>query len=371
MIKPKSSEIIQIVPQLPPSINGLGDYALNLARQLRQDYEIETRFVVGNSNWQGATTVEDFSIEKVSIHSAEALFQLLSTYSDRSDAISILLHYVGYGYAKRGCPAWLIEGLERWKNHAVDSQLVTMFHEIYASGKQPWTSVFWLSRQQRHLAARLAQLSDRCFTNKQLYAEILQQLSRGKHTQISTLPVFSNIGEPEQLPPLIKRHRRLVVFGGYSNRLQVYRKFIKQLSQACQQLGIEEIWDIGPSIGLTLSLINQVPIVEMGERSASEIGEILSHSLAGFFCYPANFLAKSGIFAAYCAHGLLPVSSGCNALPADGIEPGKHYLIPDDKTINWKDLVEMQAIADNAYTWYHSHSLSVHTTTFTNYLAAV
>lgn len=28
--------IIQIVPRLPPAIDGVGDYALNLARQLRK-----------------------------------------------------------------------------------------------------------------------------------------------------------------------------------------------------------------------------------------------------------------------------------------------------------------------------------------------
>lgn len=48
-------KIIQIVPQLPPAINGLGDYALNLARQLRQDFAIETHFVVGDHSWTGAT----------------------------------------------------------------------------------------------------------------------------------------------------------------------------------------------------------------------------------------------------------------------------------------------------------------------------
>jgi len=37
--------IIQIIPKLPPAINGLGDYALNLAGQLK-DYKIKTHFVV-------------------------------------------------------------------------------------------------------------------------------------------------------------------------------------------------------------------------------------------------------------------------------------------------------------------------------------
>lgn len=350
-----------IVPRLPPAIDGVGDYTLNLARQLRQDFGIRTHFVVGDPTWAGVPEIEGFTITQVSVCSATTLFSLLP--SDRQHPTTVLLHYVNYGYAKRGCPVWLVDGLQRWRVASVNRSLVTMFHEVYASGP-PWKSEFWLSPLQRNLAARIAHLSDHCLTSKQLYAEMLYELSQGKQTKIPTLPVFSNIGEPEQVPPLAERHRRLVVFGSGGSRLRVYRESLAELSHACQLLGIEEIWDIGPSTGLTLSPVNGVPVVEMGQRSASEISGILSNSLAGFFDYPTDFLAKSGIFAAYCAHGLLPVSPRCNALPADGIEAGKHYWISDSKTSGLKDLVEIQAIADNAYTWYQTHNLSVQARVF-------
>ena len=42
------------VPRLPPAIDGVGDYALNLARQLRKDFNIQTHFIVGNSTWKCA-----------------------------------------------------------------------------------------------------------------------------------------------------------------------------------------------------------------------------------------------------------------------------------------------------------------------------
>jgi len=45
--------IIQIVPRLPPVIDGVGDYALNLARQLPKDFNIQTHFIVGSSTWKG------------------------------------------------------------------------------------------------------------------------------------------------------------------------------------------------------------------------------------------------------------------------------------------------------------------------------
>lgn len=351
--------ITQIVPRLPPAIDGVGDYALNLACQLHQDFGIETHFIVGNQTWTGATHIEGFPVSQVTVHSADILSSLLP--SDL--AATVLLHYVGYGYAKRGCPVWLVNGLQRWRTASTDRRLVTMFHEVYASGS-PWTSAFWLSPLQRNLAARLVQLSDRAFTSKQLYAKILYELSQDKHTHIPILPVFSNIGEPEQVLTLAKRERRLVVFGGRSNRLRVYQESLAELSRACQLLGIEEIWDIGLSTGLTLSTVSGVPVVAIGQRSATEISGILSKSLAGFFDYPTDFLAKSTIFAAYCAHGLLAVSARCIALPVDGIEPGKHYWFPDIPETSLKNWGEIQAIADNAYTWYQTHNLSVQAKTF-------
>ena len=356
--------IIQVVPRLPPAVDGVGDYALNLAQQLRKDFGIETHFIVCDPTWTGATEIGGFPISQISVHSANTLLSLLP--SDRT--ATVLLHYVGYGYAKRGCPVWLVDGLQRWRNASIHRTLVTMFHEVYASGRPPWTSAFWLFPLQKNLANRLVQLSDRALTSKQLYAEILHKLSLGKHSQIPSLPVFSNIGEPRQVPPLAKRQRRLVIFGGRGNRIQVYRKSLETLSHTCQLLGIQEIWDIGPSTGLNLSTVNSVPVVEKGKLPATEVSSILLDSLAGFLDYNPDYLAKSTIFAAYCSHGLLPVSVQCTALPIDGIEPRKHYWLPDGQVTELKNIEQMQAIADNAYAWYQTHSLSVQAKTFAVHL---
>jgi hypothetical protein len=144
------ASVISIVPRLTPAIDGVGDYALNLARQLRQDFNIQIHFVVGDTKWNGAAEIDGFPVSQVSDRSFDALLTLLS--NDHSS--SILLHYVGYGYAQRGCPVWLVDGLQRWKSLFPKRSLVTMFHEIAASGP-PWTSAFWLSPLQKSLAARL------------------------------------------------------------------------------------------------------------------------------------------------------------------------------------------------------------------------
>jgi hypothetical protein len=332
----------------------LGDYGLNLARQLRQDFGLVTDFIVGDPTWVGEASVEGFAVKQVARQSSAALLDLLL--NESLSYATVFLHYVGYGYAKRGCPVWLVEGLERWKRAASNRRLVTMFHEIYANGSI-WTSAFWTSPLQRNLATRLAFLSDHCFTSKQGYAEILDRLSQGKHAKIPALPVFSNVGEPDFVPPLVERSQRLVVFGGRGPRSRVYERSRLALERTCRDLEIEEIFDIGPPLGFAIEPVNGTPITPLGVKAPQEISRLLSSAVVGFFDYHAEFLAKSTIFAAYCAHRVLPVGvfyEGQNDV--DGLEAGKHYWLAnrEQESLN---LSLGQVVADNALAWYETHNV--------------
>lgn len=347
--------VTAIVPRLPPAVDGVGDYALGLAQQLRQDFSLETNFVVGDPLWTGIKNLGTFSAKQVHKQSAKTLLSLLP----REPSATVLLHYVGYGYARRGCPIWLVTALEHWRQAGDHRQLVTMFHEIYAfSPLWHWNSQFWTSPLQRHLATRLVMLSDRCLTSKQGYAKALSQLSRDKHVNIPALPVFSNIGEPESLFSLSERPRRLVVFGGRGSRSRVYQQSCQALEQTCRELAITEIVDVGPSLNFEIAPIAGVPVLRWGVRAAWEISQLLSDSIVGFFNYSLKFLAKSTIFAAYCAHRLIPVGVFYKGQATDGLEVDKHYWLGDFHQ-GIMNLQEGQVIADSAYAWYQTHSLPV------------
>ncbi|HEY9602152.1 MAG TPA: glycosyltransferase family 1 protein [Allocoleopsis sp.] len=359
------SHITAIVPRLPPAVDGLGDYGLNLARQLRQDFGLVTDFIVGDPNWVAGTSVDGFTVRQVERQSAAALVDLLPKES-QSSAI-VLLHYVGYGYAKRGCPIWLVQGLERWRKAATNRCLVTMFHEIHAFGPI-WTSQFWTSPLQKNLVTRLVVRSDRCLTSKQGFAEILDRLSPGKHDKIPTVPVFSTVGEPEHRSPLGERPRRLVVFGGRGPRSRVYERSRLALERTCRELEIAEILDIGPPLGFAIEPVNGTPITRLGVKTPEEISRLLSSALVGFFDYHAEFLAKSTIFAAYCAHGVLPVGifyEGQNDV--DGLEAGKHYWLAnrEQERLN---LSLGQVIADRALAWYQTHNIAAQARSYATFL---
>jgi len=139
-------KILQIVPRMRPAIDGLGDYALNLALHLEKEFNIITEFLVADPFWEGGNSINSFEINKINKRNTNELIKNISDFS------TIILHYVGYGYAKRGCPTWLIKALECWKRENSKNKIITMFHEIYAESQYPWTTAFWLSYIQKKIS---------------------------------------------------------------------------------------------------------------------------------------------------------------------------------------------------------------------------
>jgi hypothetical protein len=360
--------IISIVPRLPPAIDGVGDYAFKLAYKMREQCGIDTVFISGAPSCNGIFSNEGFLICPVASCSVNSLLDLLNQHKDTVSIV--LLHYVGYGYAKRGCPHWLVKGVTQWRYGNPNLRLITMFHELYHPIESPLKSGTWLSLIQKNLAMRVAQVSDRCLTSRESFAQKLACFGQGKHEQIPILPVFSTVGEPNDLLPLASRQKRLVIFGQHSSKKRAYQKSMPIIKHACERLNIREIWDIGPSTDLHLEAINGVPIIEKGKQSDAEISTILSNSVAGFFNYSAAHLPKSTIFAAYCAHGMLPIGHCTDLNLSNEIKSGKHYWFPQPQQVTSNLLEKLQPIASNAHAWYQTHNLSAQAKTFANYIVS-
>jgi glycosyltransferase involved in cell wall biosynthesis len=349
-----SLKIITIVPRLPPLIDGVGDYALQLAQALRTQHQIETEFIVCDPSWQGAVP---FSVQVLTAAAATELFDRLC----RSSASIVLFQLSGYGYHKWSLYGWIVDALQRWQRRMGDRvKLVTMFHELYKPmGRRPWRHRFWFGPEQKALIKRLSRASDRVLTNCAAYAIELAQLSGGRHDHIPVLPVFSNIPVPDRLLRLADRPRRLVVFGLDGTRARVYHQAIDGLNEFCLQFGIESVVDIGAPTGLDLAARLAVPVVEMGYQSPESVSELLQQAIAGWTLYDANLLSKSGIFAAYCAHGLIPIVTSPQAprLIANE-EPPPYLFIKTPQQVDGRlSDPALQLLADRANYWYHSHTL--------------
>lgn len=264
----------------------------------------------------------------------------------------VILHYVGYGYTKRGAPLWLLKKLEAERSNI--KTLGVYFHELYAFGA-PWSSAFWFSPIQRHIARRIVELSDFWITNRNESALWLKRFASNKPHAV--LPVFSNVGEMPLY--LAKRLSRIVVFGGSALREETYRAAGDKLFSWAHTSGLE-IHDIGPLIkdkAINDGLVKAGAIIH-GYMDTKAISMFLSNALFGVVKYPVEYVAKSGVFAAYAAHGVCPVLISDNEVISDGLVAGKHYLydIPSgnvNKTI-------IQSIGKSVWDWYQSHSVDSH-----------
>ncbi|HEX4956216.1 MAG TPA: glycosyltransferase family 1 protein [Thermoanaerobaculia bacterium] len=331
--------LIHVVPTLPPPLEGVGTYALALAGALATGHGIESRFLVGDPGWRGEA---EHPARALAARTASELASTLATEGPGA----VLVHYANYGYARRGCPGWLVAGLLAHRREA-GGRLLAFFHELWASGP-PWASSFWLGPWQRRLVRRLARAADWRGTSLPLYADLLARYL--PRPSVAVMPVFSTVGEPPAVPPLGARPRRLVVFGGTGARERAFGPSGSALERACRELGIEEVREIGPPLPWVPRQVAGVPVRSLGALPAEQVSRELLGAAAGFLAYPPEFLGKSTIFAAYAAHGLLPVCAAEAARwPADpplwrpGQSAGEEVL---------------EAIAGAAHAWYGGHSLA-------------
>jgi hypothetical protein len=307
--------LLQVVPRLPPPAEGVGSYAISLQEAL-ESHGITTRFL---------TAMEGGLADRLAAAGEDA----------------VLLHYANYGYQRRGCPFPLPGALRRWRRGG--GRLVTVFHEVYATGP-PWRSSFWTQPFQRRIAAAVARTSDALVTSLDLYVRRIGPAAAPGKTVVT--PVFSTVGEPPVPPPLASRTRRMVLFGGRGTRARAYGELRGDLLAASRALGVEEIADVGPPLEGAEAPLDGLPVRRLGVLPPAEVSRLLLDSLAGFVAYPAYFLPKSTIFAAYCAHGVLPVQAWRRRSPAGGSPP------------RWTGSGDPQTAASAAHAWYGGHTLA-------------
>jgi hypothetical protein len=344
-------KVIQIVPRLGP-YDGVGDYALGLARGLRDDHGTLSVFVeAGERPSQGPVT--DFEVRRCEPGSRATLIAMLGQTAGREAGVCVLLHYVGYGYAARGAPLWLARSL-RQARRDMRFRFVVIFHELYANGL-PWQSSFWLRGLQQHVARGLARECDGALLTREGSRRWLERTGALAGKPVEVLPVPSTVGEPMAVKPAVARRATLVVWGGAAAKRVVYGRHWPLVQAACAALGVTAIDDIGASLARYPR--SAIDIQPHGLLPPSEVSSILGRSRFGVVAYPQAFLAKSSLFAALAAHGTVPVVVGepCRE-PADGLVPGRHFM--------WLQaagaMEGLDAVAGAARDWYRGHAMARH-----------
>jgi hypothetical protein len=321
-------QIIQIVP-----ITHDGDFNITLAEAIRSETGIASRLI----DYQSLKNMD-----------ASTVLSSLIT----PDCLGVLLHY---NFRHYDVPDWLL-GVLRNLKRTRDFKLIILVHEFNATYTRK--GIIFPAFRFLLTSYQILRLADSIVTTTSRIKDIVSRLT-GK-TEVICLPNFSTMGEPQCILPLKERQPYLVVFGSKHTRPLVYTKFSKNLLKACRALGIERIYDVGYPCDLstTEGQFKGIEIIPTGFQPNQVVSELMLSSRAGFLDYSRfpKDLGKSTIFAAYAAHGLVPILTEYNPSEADGVGNNKHYLVADEN-LSSLDLSQLQQIADNAYTWYQDHNL--------------
>ncbi|MGQ0526321.1 MAG: hypothetical protein ACT4P8_22000, partial [Betaproteobacteria bacterium] len=354
--------IVQIVPALSPPANGVGDYAVEVARALKQGFDTETVFVLGSPPTREPGFKNEFQFASIVERSASGVRRALDQVMEINSTQNVLLQLSAYGFDGNGSPRWLARGLAQWvAQDCTRHRLITMFHELYASGP-PWTRAFWLSGLQKRTARAIFESSRAALTGVPRIAWHLQKWNEIGERSVTCLPVPSAVGEPESVVAITQRRRRICVFGRSPGSSPLPNQMNGLLRAIVDQWQIEEVAVVGESPVTE-------PLADVGcqvrayaAQSPEEIGKILMQSVLGLSWYPPMALGKSSVFAAYCAYGVPTLMVGQFSgedQVFEGLNPDIHYFSASGMSRQWVPEM-LQRISDNARSWYAGHSVREH-----------
>ena len=344
--------LIQLVPRGVTEPNGVANYALALARALRA-HGINTIFLSCTPSVAEAQGEwKSISLPK---RQAQCLVDTIRSLASETEVAAVLLHFSGYGYEKRGIPLWLVQGLWNWCRQTGRAPLLTIFHELYATGR-PWQSSYWLCPVQKLIARSILNLSSEVITPTTLFRRRLLDWNGDAHVRCA--PVFSNIGEPGCGLPPGARGATAVVFGLAGVETRMFGLYRSEIERVVRMLEIKELIDVGPRNFPVPGTLAGVPLISKGNLPQHEVSELLQQARFGFVAYPLDVLGKSGAFAAYAAHGAVPVVFPDRRGSFDGLEAGEHFL--DGLRLQTGISTGVLALIQRQlFTWYTSHSLQV------------
>jgi hypothetical protein len=346
-----------VVPRRTAEPDGIANYALALARSLRTYHDVNSVFLSGTPSVHAIPVADDWKTVCVPRRQAQTLADAVQLLSSETKARAVVLHFSGYGYQKRGVPFWLVQGLRIWSRRAGRVPLLTIFHELYATGR-PWHSSFWLCPIQKQIARNILNLSSAAITPTDLYRTRLSEWRDGSAIKITAMPVFSGVGEPGCGSPPCARTATAVVFGLAGVEQRLFGTYRPEMERIISALGIEQIFDVGPRLFSTPRTLAGVPVISKGALPQRAVSELLHYARFGFLAYPLDFVGKSGVFAAYAAHGVVPIVLSDRQGAFDGLQPSRHFLdgFRLGTGVGAEDLASIQC---KLFTWYTSHSVKV------------
>ena len=174
---------------------------------------------------------------------------------------------------------------------------------------------------------------------------------------VKTMAVFSNVGELATAPPPTRREPTAVVFGA-GHRSRTWRALTAGAATAGAALragGVTEIVDVGPELDAVPDRLDGLPVRVAGPLPAAEVSARLARARVGIADYPLHVMTKSGIVAAYLAHGLLCLNTSEVGKLPDDLAEGREFVSLARLA---RGDVDIDAVAAAGHAWYGRHDVA-------------
>jgi hypothetical protein len=367
-----TQQVIHLVPELPPCISGVGDYAMEVGRQLEENVGASCAYIAAGHR-KVALPADGPCVRNITARcEPSALWRAIEEladmptgdgYPETRPAPLVVVNYSGYGYNPNGTPSWLAEAL-RGRPTGLDARIVTFFHELYAVG-WPWQRAFWYSTQQRRIAGEIARLSDAIVTNREQSARWLEKAIGQPTGSIRSLSTPSNVGEP--LVPVAPRERGVgVCFGSAQFKRDFLERFASATAEICAAVGIREIISIGQNTSVRAGDFARcgITVKQLGILPRAEVSEWLGRAKLSFITYYPDCLSKSSCIAAFAAYGIPMIMGDSCDRDADGLVAGRHYLrLSEAQRLTptpSKLTARLEESAEQLFDWYQPHCTLAH-----------
>lgn len=289
------SPLAVLVTNVPPAVCGVGDYNARLLRGLALPGEV-TCLVPPGAPLPDPATVAGHPVRRLA-----ATGDLPST--------DLLVHYSAFGYAPRGYPRWLLNGLERWRRAQPARRLGFMLHELWDTAAEgTWRApIEWLHR--RHFLRVLAQ-ADGILTNTSEHRRRLHE--RAPQLAVSIQPVASNIPRlpAAERPP--RENGLAVVFGMQGSRVRTLEALGEGLRPWLANGRLRRLVLVGggahprwtPREEACLAALPAGAVERHAWMPQEQLAHLLARAEFGLCETEWKDWGKSTVFMTYAAHGL-------------------------------------------------------------------
>lgn len=183
-------KILFITNNLPPIVDGVGDYTYNIAKQFaKHEHEV---YIVCRKDLRINIKIEGIMVlpivENWSFRCYKPIVKVIK--ENRIDIVS--LQYVPNGFHPKGLPFSIVKLTN--EINKTQSKLFTFFHEVYVEEGKGRLKRYVLSKLMQCISKRVKDNSDFLATSIEYYGDMIKKLSSRKK-DISIIPIASNIPE--------------------------------------------------------------------------------------------------------------------------------------------------------------------------------